>query len=106
MVRGRPVNPSYRYAAVSLDPASTIVSIAESQAEIYAETTGYADSQFYGFSGSKWRIDTAQHVDVSIKSTARARATILTSDYRPSSPSGEGSIMARMRPRARIRTGA
>ncbi len=107
MVRGRSVNPSYRSISEALEPGSTFFVIGDTGPSIDAESVGYTDSQVNELTGCRWRIDTQQYADVSIKvGLMRTSATIRTDSVAPYVASPAGSILARMRTRGIIRTGA
>jgi len=106
-VRGRPVNPSYRYGQVSLEPGSTLEPVNDTGATIYAETIVFADTQVNEVMGCSWEIHTEQYADTVIKlgrigSRGRMRSN---NSIGLNIASTDGSLIARMRSRGVFRTG-
>lgn len=107
MVRGRSVNPSYRTVPAALAPGATFFGVGDTAPSIDADAVGYADSQVNELTGCRWAIDTLQYGDVTVKiGVLKTLATIRTDATLPYDAVPAGSILARMRTRGIMRTGA
>ena len=108
MVRGRGVNPSYRFVPWALENGSTFFAVVGVVATLYPEAVGYADSSIHELTGCSWRIDMQRYGDVALKiGTLRTVGNIRTNASVPAyNPTPSGSILARMRTRGIMRTAA
>lgn len=108
MVRGRPVNPSFRYVADAFQPATTFREAVAAVGAIDADAIAFADSRFVDRIGWSWRISTSQYGDVrTVLGRIRTIGRIRTGAYVETPPVlPKGSLIGRIKVSARIRTGA
>lgn len=108
MVRGRGVNPSYRFVPWALEQGSTFFEVVGVVATLYPEAVGYADSSIHELTGCSWRIEVQRYGDAALKlGILRTVGNIRTDASMPIySTTPSGSILARMRTRGIMRTGA
>ena len=108
MVRGRGVNPSYRFVPWAREQGSTFFEVVGVVATLYPEAVGYADSSIHELTGCSWRIEVQRYGDAALKlGILRTVGNIRTDASMPIySTTPSGSILARMRTRGIMRTGA
>jgi hypothetical protein len=108
MVRGRGVNPSYRFVPWAREQGSTFFEFVGVVATLYPEAVGYADSSIHELTGCSWRIEVQRYGDSALKlGILRTVGNIRTDASMPIySTTPSGSILARMRTRGIMRTAA
>ena len=108
MVRGRGVNPSYRFVPWAREQGSTFFEVVGVVSTLYPEAVGYADGSIHELTGCSWRIEVQRYGDAALKlGILRTVGNIRTDASMPIySTTPSGSILARMRTRGIMRTAA